>query len=803
MKISNFLVRRLATLLRIPDDSIRMLLAASDLSGLERKSLPSELIPLNSIQISRGVLNYVVMQGLHGWVFPYAFEHQLNPDDPCFVPRAHLSVAMNVTRRNWTGIGNPDSEIEPIVDPRGLLTFAPNGWSLDFWFRLDHATFFASRLENVQQRLVNGDPIVETTMTINDITIILTAYTSRDLTFCQVDVDRRNSPVKNLDLIAAVRPFNPEGASLIHTLSYENTARALQVNDGKFLRFSRNPSRVVLSTFDDGDVAQLLQRENPESDASVVNCSVGLATGALVFPITEIEESPSLIVTWTTGIAQPTEYVTIADEQKRWVEYRQEAMTLDTPDANLNVLFRASLSTVLQLTDSDSISPGPFTYHQFWFRDAAAMLLALDRAGCTSYAGKVIAAFPRRQERSGYYRSQQGEWDSNGQALWTIGQHAVHSDTGADLLDRLFDSMHRGVDWLRRKRVRADDTDKDAVIGLLPAGLSAEHLGLADFYYWDDFWALAGIRSFARICKDLGKEAEYTSAFLLAEELQADMDRALRFSTTIVGRSAIPAGPLRGLDSGMIGSLAALYPLQIISPADERMKDTLDVIMSRFFRGGMFFQDFVHSGLNTYLTLQVAHALLYRGERLSFLDMFRHVVSRASSTYAYPEAINPKTGGGIMGDGHHGWTSAEMVLILREMFVYEQWNPSYESRTLILLAGIPGEWFTDGASFQVTDVPASVGKVSIVVEVSGESVKVAIRRGSQERMQPCSCDICFPFRITAVKARRRENEGLRFTVEGAVVRLELPEGDSIIEVRTKETGYLSISTVNDIDERAS
>ncbi len=803
MKISNMLIRRLASLLRIPDESIEMLLAASDLSGLERKSLPSELIPLNSIQISRGVLNYVVLQGLHGWVFPYAFVRQLDPDDPCFVPRAHLSVAMNVTGRNWTAIGNPESDVEPIVDPRGLITFSPNRWSLDFWFRVDHMTVFASRLDDVSQKLVNGDPIVETSFSISDIRIRLTAYTMRETTYCQIDIHRRSPSAKAIEIIAAVRPFNPEGTSLLHTLSYEISDGALHVNGSNSLRFSQKPDRVVLSTFESGDVAQIVQREPGMRDLSSVKCDVGLATGAVIFSLDPGELDSRLVVRCSPEDGVPVEQAGIADVQERWKGYRKGAMTIETPDVGLNELFRASFSTILQLTDGDAITPGPFTYHQFWFRDAAAMLLALDRAGCPQYARRVISAFPRWQERSGYYRSQQGEWDSNGQALWTIGQHALHCDGAPEFVDSLLPSMKRGIGWLRRKRIPRDTADGNTPAGLLPAGLSAEHLGLADYYYWDDFWTLAGIRSFERMCADLGREKDASSAREFAEEFQEDLDRALRFSETVVGRKAIPAGPYRGLDSGMIGSVAALYPLQLLSPTDERVTDTLDVIVSRFFRGGMFFQDFVHSGLNTYLSLQVAHAFLYRGERQKFLEIFRGVVSRASSTYAYPEAIHPQTGGGIMGDGHHGWTAAEMVLILREMLVYEEWDQYHNHQRLVLLAGAPAEWFVKDSRFRSSDVPTSVGKISLAVEICGEEVKMTIERSAQEHVQPCSCDICFPFGIAGVKVLDEGIEGLSFRVNEAVVRLGLPSGIFRIVVRPIRSGQMTLTSVDTSEERPS
>ena len=783
MNITAVLIRRFASLLKIPDESVNMLLAASDLSGLERASLPSELIPLNSTQISRGVLNYVVFQGLHGWVFPYSFVRQLNPDDLSFVPRAHLSVLMNVTHRNWTAIGNPESDIEPIVDPRGLVTFAPNGWSLDFWFRVDGNMVFPSRVEHVSQRLVEGDPIVETAVTLGHAEATLIAYTAGRSTYCRVDVDRQSAAPVAIDLIVAVRPFNPEGTSLIHTLLYDPVENALHVGHSGIVHFSQMPGQVLLSTLEGGDVAQLLQRNALHDDKTSVYCDVGLATGAAVFPMRGEDSKMSIVADFFPMKSTGREVESVASVRKRWEDYRRGAMTLSTPDPLWNELFRASLSTVIQLVDKSSIAPGPFTYHQFWFRDAAVMLASLDRTGFAHYASRVVSAFPRWQEHSGFYRSQQGEWDANGQALWSIGEHVLHAEDGEETFKKLLPSMRRGIAWIRRSRLKTDEVDQQVLTGLLPAGLSAEHLGLADYYYWDDFWALAGIRSFERMCKRYHHEHGSEEARLLAEQLQQDLERALQFSERVVGRKAMPAGPLRGLDSGMIGSIAALYPLQLLDPLGERASDSLEVIASRFLRDGMFFQDFVHSGLNTYLSMQLAHAYLYRWEREKFLEVFRRIVSRASSTYAYPEAIHPTTGGGIMGDGHHGWAAAEMVLNLREMFIYERWDPLSREHTVVMLAGIPAQWFERNAKFGVTDVPLTIGRISVSVAVKEGEIEVAIEARLNSSSHAERCMMRFPFGIAVLamageSGRRREQK----IVEDQVA-FELCDGRTSIAVR--------------------
>ena len=172
---------------------------------------------------------------------------------------------------------------------------------------------------------------------------------------------------------------------------------------------------------------------------------------------------------------------------------------IETPDNNINSLFNFSTATLLMLLDKDSITPGPFTYHQFWIRDAVFMLNALDKLGYSGLTIPVINWFKKYQNKKGYFRSQQGEWDSNGQVLWCIYHHAVLTNN-FELLESNFNSLWKGTKWIDKSRLRNKKFVGKPYFGLLPAGMSAEHLGLVDYYYWDNFWSLSGLKSFEAIC---------------------------------------------------------------------------------------------------------------------------------------------------------------------------------------------------------------------------------------------------------------------------------------------------------------
>ena len=177
-----------------------------------------------------------------------------------------------------------------------------------------------------------------------------------------------------------------------------------------------------------------------------------------------------------------------------WDEALQGVCQLQVPDERVQFLYDTALRTLV-LHSPDDVYPGPYTYKRFWFRDAAFIIHALLCAGMTARAERALDRFPARQTRRGYFHSQEGEWDSNGQALWIMLRFCAFSGVPPKAAWR--QAIVRGARWIPAKRL-ADDGDSPTA-GLLPAGFSAEHLGPNDYYYWDDFWGIAGLQAAAAL----------------------------------------------------------------------------------------------------------------------------------------------------------------------------------------------------------------------------------------------------------------------------------------------------------------
>jgi len=83
---------------------------------------PLELLRAGAVFHARGLINSQAIQHNLDWIWPYWVERQFDPLDDSFIPRAFSVTLVNLTHRNWTAVGLPDTHNWPIVDPRGLVT---------------------------------------------------------------------------------------------------------------------------------------------------------------------------------------------------------------------------------------------------------------------------------------------------------------------------------------------------------------------------------------------------------------------------------------------------------------------------------------------------------------------------------------------------------------------------------------------------------------------------------------------------------------------------------------------------------
>ncbi len=705
-----YIVRRVAQ----AQGFIDPILLLSRLRGFAQPSEvgePLELLRAGVVFHARGLINTGAIQHNLDWVWPYWIERQFDPKDDAFIPRAFSITHVNLSHRNWTAVGLPDCDSLPIVDPRGLLTPFWDGWSLDAWIITDDGQeLIPSQLKSIKQSLDIGAGVAVITETQTETVSLVSRIdvsTENDHAVC------RNELVARANcrswLVITLRPYNPEGVSFIRDVSLNANQQAWLINNQHHVEFSNPADRRQFSFYRHGDVRLRLPETSADSN---VNCNVGMATAAVLF---ELQPGIERRIVVAVPLVEEKSKKSLSAQHvyPSWTEALEGHTKLSVPDEHFQFLYDAALRTLILHSPKD-VYAGPYTYKRFWFRDAAFILHAMLCVGLVDRAERVLRQFAQRQTRGGYFLSQEGEWDSNGEALWIMQRFRELS--GRQLGHEQLESIRKGARWIIRKRL--PNKLKFAHAGLLPAGFSAEHPGPNDYYYWDDFWSIAGLQSAANLMDDLNDADSAAEFRATAADLASAIERSLSATAERRDRPGIPASPYRRMDGGAIGSIVAGYPLQLWTPDNRRLLDTANFLINECFVDGGFFQDMIHSGINLYLTLHVAQVLLRAGDPRA-LDLMHTVAGLASPTGQWPEAIHPRTRGGCMGDGQHVWAAAEWLMMMRNCFVRE------EAETLILLSGIPVHWLETQKPVSFGPAPTSFGNISISLMSNEKEVFVS------------------------------------------------------------------------------
>jgi len=697
-------------------DPVKLLSQLQNFAQPSEVAAPMELLRLGAVLHARGLINSLAIQHNLDWIWPYWVECQYNPRNEAFIPRSFSMTQINLTHRNWTALGVPDSAEFSLVDPRGLVTPYYDSWSIDVWIIPEEGKpLIPSRTPNVSQKLVSDDNLcVITESSIDELKLHLEAQVigSPEAPLCQVKITG-TAGVK-ARLVISLRPYNPEGVSFINSITLLEDSLGWQVNRENFVYFDNPPDQCVFSDYLRGDVySRLSSKENEKEILS----KVGMASAAAIYILEAgLPKEVTVSVPLAKNTIEKESFQTYQETAKlAWKKSLQGACLLQIPDKHFEFLYTAAIHTMI-LHSPKEVYSGPYIYRRFWFRDATFILSALLSVGLKERARRALDCFPFRQTAQGYFLSQEGEWDSNGEVLWIMRQYCQM--TGNVAPKEWKESINKAGKWICKKRLSSNLQSPHA--GLLPSGFSAEHLGLNDFYYWDDFWAVAGLKAAALMCasyKD-NDEAIYfeRESFALLESI----NQSLKKVEERLNRPAMPASPYRRLDSGAIGSLVASYPLRVFQQSDQRILDTADFLMKNCLVHGGFFHDMTHSGINPYLTLHLAQVFLRAGDPRYF-GLIQAVAKLATPTGQWPESVHPRTGGGCMGDGQHVWAAAEWVMMIRNCFVRE------EDNRLILCSGIPQVWLKENQAITFGPAPTSFGDIQISIKPQGQNILVVWR----------------------------------------------------------------------------
>jgi len=709
-------------------------------------TFPKELIPLNLEVLLKGLLTSRVFEVNSNWIFPYWIEEQLNPNKDVFVPRGANIFAINTTYRNWTILGSVESDEKGVIDLRGMISPRENSPSLDIFIQFDGKYFFPPR-EKVEQTVDSLTGNIKTFYNGLDFEYNIETFSSEIDRGVYLKYNFKSKKDGFCKLFFLIRPFNPESFIPIFKI---------EIKDNKVFANS-NPSLIPLT---EGYKFILFDDEHDITDYKVVNENIvkskyGLITGGLFYEFNiKKDEEKSFEIFLPQENYYPLELKFDKAKENKisfMKNERENELIIEVPDENINRIFNSNKIYLKSLINSEYITPGPLTYKKFWFRDSAYMIPALMKIGDLKRSRKIIDYFKKKIKKDGYFQSQVGEWDSNGQAIFTISQY-YNLTEDKEFLKEFYPYIKKGAEWIENKRKKYSDS-----FGLLPSSFSAEHFGPNDLYYYDDYFGLRGLIDASFLANEVENKDDSEKFLKYYTEFKKDIRKAIDEDQKRLNRKICVGAFGRNIDASIIATFTSISPLNLDLLSKEEVMNSYQILKSRFFVNNCFYQNITHSGINLYLTLEIANALLYLNEEKEAVNLFNSVISLLTPTYTGPEAINPKSLGGCEGDGHHGWLIAELIHFIRNSLVFEKKD------NLVLLSGSKKEWFKNGNKILFKNGPTYFGNISYEVNIDKDIINIEFLNDFNEK--PKEIYIYLPVEVEEILSgdfKRKEDNYLIF-----------------------------------------
>ncbi|MFB1488473.1 MULTISPECIES: hypothetical protein [unclassified Thiocapsa] len=657
----------------------------------------------------------------------------------------------------WTAVDIPDGGIPALLNEDGLIEVGPAagrgaGWTLEPFLFVDEGLLGWAELAPIPALVEGGPeqgelPIPSVTGTGTGLVLATSAFAAgalgQRMLYARYRLENRRDTPVTATLFVAVRPFQVSppwqgyadigGVSPIYRLDYRDGR--VRVNDEEVLIPLSAPSGFGAATFDQGAITDRLAVGRLPPDQAADD-PLGFASGVLrfdrVLPPGGADEVVIAIPFARDGAGPDAEALRLghgldanagfAEAVRDWSQ-RLGAVAFRLPPSAriLASTAKTALAHILINRDGPAFQPGPRRYTRSWIRDGAVMSAALLRMGCRTESVDFIRWYAGFQTEAGEVPccvDHTGpdwlpEHDSLGEFIFAIAE-PVRFTGDRQLAADLWPAVCRAVAYLEQLRARrltdAERTpERRACFGLLPESVSHEgYLAQPVHAYWDDLWAVRGLKDAAWLAEILGEDAEHARLTALCEDFRGTLYASIELTMSERGIDFIP-GSVEWADPDPTAIAVALTLIDEghLLPA-VALQCTFEALLNRF--RAMHDHSVDWTNYSPY-EVRVVGALVRLGRRREAHEVLRVLLAdlRPPAWHQWPEIIwrDPRAPG-HQGDLPHAWISAEYVLVFRDLFAYER----EADRSLVVCAGIPLDWLDEGP-VSVIGLPTWYGRLDL------------------------------------------------------------------------------------------
>jgi hypothetical protein len=640
------------------------------------------------------------------------------------------------------GIPNTLDTLKTFVEAEGCFSPGFGSYGIYFWlYDPDARKLWAPGMEGVSLRhgLASGLPIPWSEwdagglMVRTEVCEVVRPSAQGDVFVVGAKVHLRNSGGnRRVALYAAVRALGAAGAD-IHRLEVAHSGDALLVDGHCALLADRMPAAAGVAAEDTIGEAAAAGRIPPLRSAQSEG---GDCSGALRFEW-NLAAGSSAEVGFTCPVLPGRRAA-----RHQWVDLKQNAMvdiaelnpkeggTLQ-PDLGLEQYRRTRSAALFPqahrywaelLSRTDVLMPDPrwgesmrailahaalcmnegapdvaVVNYNVFNRDGMYMANMMQKAGLPAYSEQILDYFIRNPFNGRAYP----EADNPGQILWAIYQHWMLTRDQA-WLARIYPNVRKivsmvryyrtapGPHWVDRKSLNFGEA--------LPEGERQElRPGRCDGFHpeYTEAFDIAGLRGAADLASASGNRSDAADWAELAGELLNSYDS--KFGTQLARQ---------------YGSYAVLWPCRLFPNTSGRAYEQFKNVGAQPAKSWRYFP------------LATAHQGLLTGNREAASGTLRiHLAHpQMQGWYALDEGGGSGSGGWhrvrttwkhskeAPGENRsvampHSWAMAEFWLLMRDSIAFEEGN------RLILLSGVPAEWFKSGEGMRASGMATYFGNL--------------------------------------------------------------------------------------------
>jgi len=673
---------------------------------------------------------------------------------------------MSSVQSYWTVAGVDGDQAEVLVNEEGMVEAQKGGFSVEPFVYVGGKLFTWRDVKTTQSLAGSHFPEPTVTWTADEWQLTLAPVAvlgARDSSIAYLQYRLANTGRRRqaMRLYLAIRPFQvnppwqflntPGGVATIRQLAAEG--QVVRVNGETVAVSLTPPNGFGAATFDQGNIVDYL-REGTLPSSSSIQDTFGHASGALAYTA-DVDSGAAAVVEVALplhaaslpqverervlGARAPRDRV--ADARRVWRE-GLERVTIELPSSASRVVssLYANLGFILVNRDHAGLQPGSRSYERSWIRDGSLEATALLRMGRPDVAREFLEWYAGFQYPNGKVPccvDSRGadpvpEHDSNGEFIYLAAEYWRHTHDRA-VADRIWPNVFRAalyIDSLRQQRRKPEfqSGDKRAFYGILPPSISHEGYSAKPMHsYWDDFFALRGLKDAVDLAHALSRPEE-AQLMTLRDEFRRDLYASIQFAMAQHRIDFIPG-------AADLGDFDATSTTIAVSPVGElgRMPETVARALERTF--DRYWDEFVarRDGTKpwesyTPYELRAVGTMVRLGKRdraHALLDWF-FKDQRPAGWYQWAEVVwrDPATPK-FIGDMPHTWVGSDYIRSVLDMFAYEREADS----SLVIGAGIPASWVTEKPGVTVRRLSTHYGPLSYTIRNESGRARVSMSAG--------------------------------------------------------------------------